>query len=166
MFVTDERVVVYQLPDGTIGALEEARFRAFRNGLAEHTQGEINTIWITGKMGIRARKTVQDELMQISAQQGGTNGVAQVALSMGAYTLALLRHNVLRWEGPAFAGVALTQANVDRLDADEPLVNAVIEEIGKRNPLRQAPAPKPEASATPATTAGSSSAGATVDVAG
>lgn len=151
MFVKDERVVVYELPDGTVDALEEGKYRAFRNDLPADVQEEINSIWIPIKMGIHRKKVVQDALMTMSATPkaagdddttAGDEAGATVGMSFGRYTMALLEHNILKWQGPAFTGMAVTRANIHRLDDDAPLVKAVIAEIGKRNPLKGSPDPK------------------------
>jgi hypothetical protein len=95
-----------------------------------------NTIYIKAKMDIGTRSAVQDE---IRATTDGTEATGLAGL--GSYRMALLRHNIVAWEGPAFEGYPCTRANISRLDPDEPLVELVAEEIGKRNAPRESPDP-------------------------
>ena len=65
---------------------------------------------------------------------------------LGTYRLALLKHNIVSWEGPDFTdddgkAIPCNQTNIGRLDMDAPLVELVAEEIGKRNAPKQAPDP-------------------------
>jgi hypothetical protein len=85
-----------------------------------------NTIYILARMGIG------DEA-KVSADFVGLGGRA-----INAYQLALLRHNVLRWEGPDFENddgktIPCTRENIDRLQPDLPLVKATLERIGELN---------------------------------
>lgn len=139
MFVPDSqapetRVACYQLPDGTLGALEAQAWAAFRAGLDLDTANRASVVWIVAKMGYARKAAVQDAMLRLTASGGG--------LAFGAHQLALLRHNILAWEGPAFAGVPCTSDMVDRLDPDEPLPAYVLEEVARRNPMRRAEGPK------------------------
>jgi len=91
-----------------------------------------DTISIRPKMDFSTKNACMDALAAISQ---GDDGKANVAMHLGAYQLALLRHNIVAWSGPSFVGVACTPENIDKLDPDEPLVEQVLEEIGRRNPL-------------------------------
>ena len=100
------------------------------------TVGE-NTVHIRAKMNAAITAKVNDEFSLIAGQNEGLGG-------MGSYSLALLVHNIVAWEGPDFtdAGgkpIPCTRANIERLDPVDPLVEAVREEIGKRNQRRRAP---------------------------
>lgn len=130
----ETRVACYQTADGACGALDAPAFAMFRAGLPPAEQAAINVVWIPAKMGYGRKAAVQDALMRL-----GTNGGA---LQFGAHQLAILRHNVLAWEGPGFAGVAPTPDAIDRLDPDEPLVAFVLVEVARRNPLRRSGDPK------------------------
>jgi len=100
------------------------------------TLGE-NTIYIRAKMDGRTKAAVQDEM-----RARGFRSDDNVEISgIGSYRLALLVHNVVAWEGPAFAGVPCKRANIELLDPDEPLVELVAEEIGKRNAPKESPDP-------------------------
>lgn len=99
------------------------------------TVGE-NTVSIRAKMNAAITAKVNDEFSLIAGQNEGLGG-------MGSYSLALLVHNIVAWEGPDFvdAGgkpIPCTRANIERLDPDDPLVEAVREEIGRRNQRRRA----------------------------
>jgi hypothetical protein len=90
-----------------------------------------NTIYIKAKMDYGTKQRVQAAILRITAQDAGRT--ADVPMDTAAYQIALLTHNVVRWEGPAFAGVACTPANIEALDPDEPLLAAVLAEITARN---------------------------------
>lgn len=96
-----------------------------------------NTIYIRAKMSAAVRAAVQDE---IKAKGLGDESNLEMR-GIGSYRLALLRHNIVAWEGPAFAGHPCTRANIDLLDLDDPLVEMVAEEIGRRNAPRESPDP-------------------------
>jgi hypothetical protein len=101
-----------------------------------------NVIYIRGKMNFKTKAMVKDALMAMDT--GGTS--AHVLI--GASQLALLQHNVLAWEGPAFAGMACTAENIGRLDPDEPLVEKVLTEIEARNAKPVSGDPKGVSSST------------------
>lgn len=124
----EHRVACYELADGTLGALEYHAFEAFRAGLAEEARAAMHVVWIPCKMGLGRKAAVQNEL-RITTGKWGT-------------ALGLLQHNILAWEGPAFAGEEPGRAAIARLDEDEPLVGFVLDEITRRNPPRTAPDPK------------------------
>lgn len=88
-----------------------------------------NTVYIRGKMDLGTRNRCLDALAVISPSGGSMES------HLGEYATALMVNNILGWEGPAFAGVECTPANIARLDPDEPIVEAVLAEIGRRNPL-------------------------------
>jgi hypothetical protein len=97
------------------------------------TLGE-NTIYILPKMDLGTRNRLMDELAHIE-QAAGSASAPSMAFALGRYMTALAVANIVAWEGPAFEGVPCSEANIRRLDADEPLVDMTLEEIGKRNPL-------------------------------
>ena len=90
-----------------------------------------NIIYIKAKMDYGTKQRVQQAMLQVTLGQASTPSA--MPLDMGAYNIALLVHNIVRWDGPAFAGVSCTPANIERLDSDEPLVEAVLAEINRRN---------------------------------
>jgi hypothetical protein len=106
-----------------------------------------------------------DELTQVTQQTSApdtdaapgsaTAPTPMVGLRIGKYQIALLRHNILQWRGPAFNGVPLTQASIDRLDPSQPLVQRALQEITDRNKVAPV-SPDPKL----ATTSGSIAAGA------
>lgn len=159
MFVSDEKVACYQTREGECAALPYQAFLDYRASLEEPARQGLNVIWIAGKMGFKRQRLVMDALMQVEAKRGGDGAAAgergaDQGLRFGAHQIALLHHNILSWEGPQFAGVPCTQSNIDRLDPDEELVAFTLNEIGRRNPVKKSPDPKP------AGASGSSSAGA------
>ena len=92
---------------------------------------EGNIIWVLPKMGRGVETRVKEEFRRI----GGS--------TVDGYMLALLYWNVKKWEGPAFTDeegntIPCTRVNIDRLDPDEPLVEAVLEKISELNPPKTA----------------------------
>lgn len=100
------------------------------------TVGE-NTVYIRSRMNLATTARVNDEFSLISGRNEGLGG-------MGSYSFALMAHNIVAWEGPDFMDasgkpIPCTRANIERLDPDDPLVEAVRDEIGRRNQRRKAP---------------------------
>lgn len=105
----------------------------------------VNTVYIRPKMPFGVQQKVVSAMTQMRADADAMNGV-DATLDWGAYNMALMRYNILGWEGPAFqdeAGrpVPCTPANIERLDPDEPLVDKVLEEIQRRNTKQASPDP-------------------------
>lgn len=100
-----------------------------------------NTVWIRAKMDVATKGVVQDEIAAV-----GTGDADSVEIHTGSYNTALLVHNILDWEGPAFVDeggrpVRCTPQHIKRLDPDEPLVDKVLEEIQRRNLRPESPDP-------------------------
>jgi hypothetical protein len=101
------------------------------------TLGE-NTVYIRARMSVAVQARVQDELaVREGSPEAGLSGI-------GSYTLALLVHNIVGWEGPDFVDAAgkpvpCTRANIERLDPDTELLQMVRDEIGARNARRTVP---------------------------
>jgi hypothetical protein len=95
-----------------------------------------NTIWIKAKMDLGTRSAVLDEIRT----SGGKPEDADIH-HLGQYRLALMQHNIVAWEGPAFEGMPCTRGNIARLDPTDPLVEAVADEIGQRNAPSESPDP-------------------------
>jgi hypothetical protein len=100
-----------------------------------------NTIYIRAKMDAGTRALVQNEI-------AATNNVGKDTeiTGLGSYSLALLVRNIVDWEGPAFMDEKgqkreVSRANISMLDLDDPLVELVREEIGKRNAPKESPSP-------------------------
>lgn len=106
---------------------------------------DMNIIFIRPKMDYGTRQRVLGsaaKLVQVTAgnrkqrraaavkKRGDTN---DVQFDIGAYQIALLVHNILDWQGPAFAGYACLAANIETLNPDEPLVQRALQEISDRN---------------------------------
>jgi len=100
------------------------------------TVGE-HTVYIRAKMSGKVRAAVQDEM-----RARGFRKDEDVEVSgMGSYRLALLIHNIVRWEGPEFEGVPCTRENILGIDPQDALWEAVADEIGKRNEPKESPDP-------------------------
>jgi hypothetical protein len=101
-----------------------------------------NTIYIKAKMDMGTIAAVQD-----SVRARGVNTLEDFELQgLGTYRTALLIHNIVGWEGPAFVDssgrpIPCIPANILRLDPQDPLVDLVAEEIGVRNQAKTAPDP-------------------------
>ena len=166
-----------------------------------------NTIYILAKMGLGVQAAVNDELVRIKLNlkqfaSGDQMEAAEMRVGARTQDLVLLKHNIKRWEGPAFNIVYkyregknpngdalafvplddLTQEMIADLTADEleqlnacpfygrephprpipctpgriemledfghPLIEAVLEEIRTRNPVRTAEEEKKEPKAS------------------
>ena len=90
-----------------------------------------NAILIRPKMDLATENRVVGALAQMEQSTG------QARLDVGAYLLELAVANIVGWQGPAFEGVACTPEAIRRLDPDDPLVDAALDEIGRRNPARK-----------------------------
>ena len=97
------------------------------------TGQDPNIIYIKPKMDVRTRNEVIGSGSRVAVQEG----VADVNFDVGGYQTALLVNNIVRWEGPAFDGVACTPEAIGSLDPDEPLVEKVLDEIARRNPQKK-----------------------------
>lgn len=129
-FVNDPPAPVYEFdPDATL------------------SEAAPNIIWVKSRMDVETDARVKSELVTLGAD-GKTPEI-----HTGAHSMALLVHNIVRWEGPDLSMVPCTAENIRRLDPSEPHLQRVLEEIARRNTRRAAPNPK---SPTPT---GSSSAG-------
>jgi hypothetical protein len=85
-----------------------------------------NIIYIRPRMSYGVKQRV------ISAAAHVATDLSAV-VDVGAYNLALLTENVVRWEGPMFAGHPCTPAEMEQLDPGDPLLDAVLAEINTRN---------------------------------
>lgn len=96
-----------------------------------------NTIYIRPKMGYGIEQKVIGEatkFTQATKSQNGSKAPAQtVEVNIGAYNMALLTNNIMRWEGPEFNGIPCTAENIALLDDSDPLVEMVLKEIAERN---------------------------------
>ena len=110
------------------------------------TLGE-NTVYIKAKMSAGTKALLEDEIKASGTGRvrGGDAPDEDIEMSgFGSYGMLLRIHNIVAWEGPDFTDasgkpIPCTRANIERLDPDDPLVEAVREEIGKRNQRRRAP---------------------------
>lgn len=96
--------------------------------------GEGNTVYIRSKMDYGARSRVLSAITKMH----GTDMTAD----MGAYNLALLKENIVRWEGPAFDGLPFAPDLIEQLDPDTPILDKALAEINKRNTKAATPEKK------------------------
>jgi hypothetical protein len=87
-----------------------------------------HTIFIRPKMDFGTKTLVIEELYSLNEQAEGS-------IHLGRHRLALMKHNVVAWDGPDFTGVPCTPDTICKLDPDDPLVERVLEEIATRNPV-------------------------------
>jgi|AACY02.11.fsa_nt_gi hypothetical protein len=93
----------------------------------------IDVIWIRNRMSVAVQQAVQSEA---TSMKGSGGRAMEVDIDVGLYQLALLRQNILAWQGPSFNGVVCTPETIGELDASEPLVQRVLQEISDRNARR------------------------------
>lgn len=93
----------------------------------------IDVIWIRNRMSVAVQQGVQSEA---TSMKGSGGRAMEVDIDVGMYQLALLRQNILAWQGPSFNGVVCTPETIGELDASEPLVQRVLQEISDRNTRR------------------------------
>ncbi len=98
-------------------------------------------IEIRAKLGVGAAGDLTDSLLSVSGLGGDD---AEVKLHAGKYTAALLRAGIVGWriKGDPESGLPQDEEGcvpfkadfVDMLDEDDPLVDAALQEIVRRNP--------------------------------
>ena len=93
----------------------------------------MDVIWIRNRMSVAVQQGVQSEA---TSMKGSGGRAMEVDIDVGMYQLALLRQNILAWQGPSFNGVVCTPETIGELDASEPLVQRVLQEISDRNTRR------------------------------
>lgn len=101
-----------------------------------HTEDDpANIIWIKPRMDVGTTSMVQSAMVSINMQANGTGRADNTSIRMdiGAYNLALMIHNFVRWEGPGFEGLPCNAENIKRLEQDDPLVEKALQEINRRN---------------------------------
>jgi hypothetical protein len=138
MFISGlpERCVAYQRPCGEMGTLFEAEYRRFRNELPADEADQINAIWFAVEFTIDDWADVTDVVARFSAD---TDGNGRVSLGLGTYLLEVARRAIVRWDGPAFAGVRVTPDAIDQLDGSEPLVAGVFSGLAAAFGLEYSP---------------------------
>lgn len=100
------------------------------------SDGVPNVIYIKAKMDVATDAKVKSELVKMA----GDNKTMEMHL--GENQLALLIHNIVRWEGPDLSSVPCTPESIRKLDPTEPHIVLVLDEIAKRNARKVAPNPK------------------------
>lgn len=91
-----------------------------------------NVIYIKAKMDVATKAKVTSEMFSLG--KGG-----DLEARLGANEMALLIHNIVRWEGPDLGSVPCTPENIKKLDPTEPHIAKVLEEIATRNRSPKAP---------------------------
>jgi hypothetical protein len=93
---------------------------------------EPNVIYILPKMSVEVKGRVSSEMFGLTKDN-------QMEARLGQNELALLIHNVVRWDGPDLGSTPCTRANISRLDPTEPHIVRVLEQIAERNKSPKAP---------------------------
>lgn len=109
-----------------------------RKKVSVSIDGGINVIWIRPQMGVEVYNQVQDALLGTAAISTVTGESVGVKLTPNQQKTVLLQHNILDWHGPDFVDedgnpVLFSASAVADLDPNTPLLEAALEEIGKRN---------------------------------
>lgn len=108
-----------------------------------------NVILILPKMSFGVRQWVRNTLASLPEDPNKP--------ALGLYEIALMRHNIVGWEGPAFEGIPCTPEAIENLDQDEPLVDRVLLEIINRNLMKRSPRGNFLTASTPMSAGGASS---------
>jgi hypothetical protein len=98
----------------------------------------VNTIYIRARMGYGIEQKVIGDATTFKQEAGKQKQTVEV--NIGAYNMALLTNNILRWEGPEFGGIPCTPENIALLNDEDPLVEKVLGEIAERNRSKKAEA--------------------------
>lgn len=101
-----------------------------------------NIIWIRAKMDVATDAKVKSELFKLA----GDNKTMEAHL--GENQLALLVHNIVKWEGPDLGHIPCTPDNIRKLDPTEPHIALVLEAIASRNKRPDGPSPKSATAST------------------
>lgn len=96
-----------------------------------------NIIYIKSKMDLATDAKVKNELVTLGADN------KTMEAHLGENQLALLIHNIVRWEGPDLGQIPCTVANIRMLDPTEPHIVLVLDEIARRNARSTSPNEKP-----------------------
>lgn len=102
--------------------------------------GDGNRVWVKAKMDLRTQAAVERELIQmrINTADAGSQNV-DILFSQTAQKLTLLKHNLVKWDGPMFVDngrrVPCTPEMIEQLDLDECRVwiDLVADKIGELN---------------------------------
>ena len=100
-----------------------------------------NVVWIRARMDVATRGKVSGDLLKLGENGQGLEG------HLGNNNLALLLHNIIRWEGPDFVDemgrpIPCSPENIKKLDTNDPFIERILDEIGERNQKRASPNPK------------------------
>lgn len=104
-----------------------------------------NVIYIKSKMDVATKAKVTSEMFTVGKD-------SQLEARLGANELALLIHNIVKWDGPDFDGVPCTPDRIRTLDPTEPHIAKVLEVIAERN--KPPKSPKAEAGISNSTSNG------------
>ena len=105
------------------------------------TFGE-NTIIVKSKMGFGAKQRVQGASIKFDLNDVAAGGVPEATLDLGAGNLALLRENIIGWDGPAFEDARgktkpVTAHTIDQMiedwDTEDPLLDMVLAQVNDLN---------------------------------
>ncbi len=97
-----------------------------------------NVVFIRARMDVATRGKVSGELLKLGENGQGLEG------HLGNNNLALLLHNIIRWEGPDFVDemgrpIPCSPENIKKLDTNDPFIEHILDEIGERNKKRESP---------------------------
>lgn len=130
LFVTDQPVAVWEFDPAEV-----------------ISETPPSVVYIRARMDYATDAKVKSELFTLGKDS------ATVEARLGENTLALLKHNIVRWEGPLFvddAGrpISCTPENIGKIDPQDPFIARVAEEIARRNARKAGPSPKSATAST------------------
>lgn len=92
-------------------------------------EGDPNTIYIRPKMSYGLVNSVRSKAARMVNKSDGM----EQSLDIGLWNVELAVANIVKWEGPEFDHVPLTRENIEQLDPDDPLLDAVLAKIQELN---------------------------------
>lgn len=110
-----------------------------RERIPIRVDGDPNTVWIRPALSYGMRLRIQGAGTRVHGKAGGD--AADVDFDVEAANNAMYAEWVVGWEGPDFDGVPCTVENILDIDADDPLMAKVVEEINARSSTEQATSP-------------------------
>lgn len=90
-----------------------------------------DVVWIKPRMDFGTERRVMSQLQKIKMDRG--DGELHGELDIASQNFVLLQYNILRWQGPGFDGRKFNAETLAELNKDDPLMDAVLEEINRRN---------------------------------
>lgn len=110
-----------------------------RDRVPVRIEGDPNTVWIKAALSHGMRTRIQAAGARVHGVVG--NDDAEYDFDVQAANSAVFAEFIVDWEGPDFDGVPCTLENILDVDADDPLMQKVVEEINARSKSTGATSP-------------------------